>query len=125
MKNVEMILKKMEKEYKKGFLSFMVLFFLYERPMYGYEIQKRLEGISDRMFTFRDSGIYQVFKKQKGTGLIRSETKKSEKGPNRKYYSLTPRGREVLVRYVQNYIIPTHRTIDSLLKKSELINEFK
>ena len=45
--NVQKTLKLWDKEYKKGFTSYMVLVLLKDRSMYGYELKATLENTYD------------------------------------------------------------------------------
>jgi PadR family transcriptional regulator PadR len=116
------ILKQWEKEYKKGFVSYLILLLLVENPMYGYEIIGRLEELSDNKLSFKESGIYQVLKKQKQKKTIDSYIKKSKVGPRRKYYFITEKGKNLLVFFSKKYVLPIHSVLEDLIRKNLEIN---
>ncbi len=115
-KNVENLLKSWEKKHRKGFTPYMVLVLLSEKEMYGYEIRQRLDELSGNM-TFQESSIYQILKKFTKKGIVQAFSKKSPKGPDRKYYTLTESGETLLEKYSERYIFPTYSAVASIIQK--------
>lgn len=78
----------------KGILDGCVLAVIEKQQVYGYELSRKLQqvGLSD----VSEGTIYPVLLRLQKNGLIQGEMKPSETGPNRKYYSLTSKGREAL-----------------------------
>jgi len=116
-KKADKYLKKLAKEYKKGFLSYFVLSLLKEKDMYGYEIGKSISEISKNKLVFQESGIYQVLKKLEQKEIISSEWKKSNKGPRRKYYKINKRGDYIIEKITEDCISPIHNTVNELINK--------
>ncbi|MCP2620265.1 PadR family transcriptional regulator [Candidatus Aminicenantes bacterium AC-334-K16] len=108
-KNIRKILVKWSREYKKGFLSFFVLIFLKEKPMYGYEIHHRLEELTGQDGFIQESSIYQILKKMQKLGLVSSYWKKSPRGPKRKYYRLQASGLTLLEEFTRETAFPIIR----------------
>ena len=115
-KNVKILLKSWEKKHRKSFTPYMILVLLSEKEMYGYEIRQRLEELSGNMI-FQESSIYQVLKKFTKKGLVEDFSKKSPKGPDRKYYTLTEEGKILLEKYSEQYIFPTYSAVTSIVQK--------
>lgn len=78
----------------KGVLEGIVLAFLARRPAYGYEITAwlREQGFSD----IAEGTVYALLVRVERRELVDAERVPSEKGPPRKVYSLTVRGRAQL-----------------------------
>lgn len=115
--NVDRLLARWAKEYKKGFTGYFILLFLRERTMYGFEISKELLKISDSKLMFQESGIYQILKNLEKNGMVSTEWRKSDKGPRRKYYQIENPGEELLDRFTEGYIMPIISTASKLVEK--------
>lgn len=84
-------------EMLKGTLEGVVLAILAEQPAYGYEITAQLR---DQGFTEIVEGtIYALLVRIEQKGLVDVEKVPSEKGPPRKVYSLSAKGREQLEEF--------------------------
>ena len=114
-KNVQKTLKMWNREYKKGLFSYLILLFLKEKSMYGFEISRKLSGIIDPKVSFEESGIYHALKKLKEKKFVTSEWQRSDKGPKRKYYTITESGRELILQFTKIYIIPINGAINQLI----------
>lgn len=78
----------------KGFLDGCVLAVIDKQTVYGYELSRKLQdsGLPD----VPEGTIYPVLLRLQKQGLIVSEMRPSESGPNRKYYSITESGQATL-----------------------------
>ena len=78
----------------KGVLDVCLLAVISERPVYGYEMTKRLteRGLS----TVGEGSIYPVLGRLERDGLVETFRQVSNGGPPRKYYRLTEDGRRSL-----------------------------
>lgn len=79
---------------RKGILELTVLTALADRDRYAYELVKSITqnpglGISE-------GTIYPLLSRLRVQGLVVTRLEESPEGPARKYYSLTPEGRETL-----------------------------
>jgi len=116
-KNVEATLKTWNKEYKKGFFSYIILLLLNDRALYGIEINNKLLEITDCKVTFQESGTYHILKKLEESGFIKGTWQKSKKGPKRKYYIITESGEQLLKVFTESYILPINKAVNNLLSK--------
>ena len=74
----------------KGILQGCLLFLLADQELYGYAIS---EALSKYGFNDIPKGtIYPLLMTMEKKGLLRSQSKPSPDGPNRKYYALTDAG---------------------------------
>jgi len=91
--------RKFQKEMNAGIAS-LVLLSVLERsgePMYGYQIAKLLEDYSRDASFMKQGALYPVLHSLENGGLLESKVEPSVSGPPRRYYKITPEGREVLV----------------------------
>ncbi|MBF0246138.1 MAG: PadR family transcriptional regulator [Planctomycetes bacterium] len=77
---------------RKGLLELCVLNALKGDPLYGYQIVKHL--IESTHLVVAEGTIYPLLNRLLKEGLLKSELRESDRGPVRKYYHLTPFGRE-------------------------------
>lgn len=80
----------MNSQYKKGVLELCVLSLLKKQDRYGYEISDCLS----KQIDIADGTVYPILRKLKNDGLVTTFLQEESGGPPRKYYSLTPLGRE-------------------------------
>jgi len=80
---------------RKGSTEILILSLLAERPMYGYEISQLLEQRSGGYFEMKEGLLYPALHRMQQSGWLVSDWQ-SVDGRQRKYYQLTPAGREVL-----------------------------
>ncbi|MEQ9714561.1 MAG: PadR family transcriptional regulator [Candidatus Asgardarchaeum sp.] len=95
---VERLKEKLTKEN----LWIYVLRLLQERPMYGYELRKKIKEI----FNFSSAAVtsYVVLYKLKKEGLVTTEWQKGEDGrPDRKYYVITEKG-QIAMREAKKFL---------------------
>jgi len=100
------MVESMLNEWKRGMLTFWALGLLVVRPMYGLEIRKEIESSSQGKIVLGTSTIYQLLRRLEGRGMVSSRWEKSTQGPPRAYYEITPAGREVVLRYIQEVLSP-------------------
>lgn len=98
------LLAKWEESYKKGLLSFWILLLLYERPSYPYEMSAEVAKISQGTISVDDNSIYRALNRFETTGIVKSELQQSSTGPQRRYYSLTNMGKNLLTEFIQRNI---------------------
>jgi PadR family transcriptional regulator PadR len=84
--------EKWEVQLRKGSLELAILASLWGGKLYGLEILRRLENGSDLIVS--EGTVYPLLSRLKALGLLRSEWVESDAGHPRKYYSLTPLGRQ-------------------------------
>jgi PadR family transcriptional regulator PadR len=84
--------EKWEVQLRKGSLELAILASLWGGRLYGLEILRHLENGSDLIVS--EGTVYPLLSRLKALGLLRSEWVESDAGHPRKYYSLTPLGRQ-------------------------------
>src|SRR3984957_9274593 len=83
---------KWEVQLRKGCLELAILAALWNQKLYGLEILRRLESDSDLIVS--EGTVYPLLSRLKALGLVRSEWVESDSGHPRKYYELTPAGKQ-------------------------------
>lgn len=87
---------KIERELLRGAGPLAVLSLLSRGEKYGYELIEALATRTDGVLAMGQSTLYPLLYNLEAKGLIASEWRESPSGRDRRYYSLTPRGRERL-----------------------------
>jgi PadR family transcriptional regulator len=92
---------KWEAQMRKGCLEMAVLASLWHGKLYGLEILRVLER--DSQLVLAEGTIYPILNRLRAEGLVRSQWVEAEAGHPRKYYELTPGGRERAVRMAKTW----------------------
>lgn len=94
----EKAIRKFQKELNSGAVSLVLLSVIHKHrePMYGYEIAKRLNELTDGDLPMNQAAIYPVLRSLEKQELLRHRLIPSESGPPRKYYQLTSAGKRAL-----------------------------
>jgi PadR family transcriptional regulator PadR len=106
MKTENDMVEGMLSEWKRAMLTFWALGLLATRPMYGLEIRKEIESSSQGKIALGASTIYQLLRRLEGRGMATSRWERSPQGPPRAVYEITPAGRDVVLRYIQEVLSP-------------------
>jgi PadR family transcriptional regulator PadR len=96
--SAEAHVKKFRKELHSG-IAAMVLLALLERTggeMYGYQIAKEIGATAGGESFLKQGAIYPVLRSLHASGLLSSRVEVSISGPPRRYYAISPMGREAL-----------------------------
>ena len=75
----------------------IVLAILSEGDSYGYAIIKRVQELSGGHMEWTDGMLYPVLHRLERLGLVKARWELAGSGRRRKYYRITPRGREQLL----------------------------
>lgn len=73
-----------------------ILLGLLRAPSTGYQIKQAFDSIFSHIWTAELSQIYRTLKRLEGEGCLRSRAEPSDKGPERRTYEITARGRKRL-----------------------------
>lgn len=107
--------RKFQKELSSGIVSLALLALLAraEKPLYGYQIAKELEGFGEGL-PVKQGTLYPVLRSLEAGGLLSSEVEPSVTGPPRRYYSATEEGRQAISPW-RNSWIRTREFVDAVL----------
>jgi PadR family transcriptional regulator, regulatory protein PadR len=84
------------REAKKGASELVVLAFLEDEPRHGYELVKLIDERSGGALTFNFASLYATLYKLEERGLVQGRWVERPNQRRRRYYRITPRGRDVL-----------------------------
>jgi PadR family transcriptional regulator AphA len=84
-------------------IKYAILGLLHYRDMHGYRIKSRIERDFGHMWTINYGQIYPNLKEMKKEGLVtvKEVNVSGEKGPPRKLYSITPKGKEAFLAWLE------------------------
>jgi len=86
---------------RKGLLDFCVLNALADEECYGYDL---VNALAERFgLGVAEGTLYPLLSRLRLQGLVSTRLEESSEGPARKYYALTPTGRETL-RLMRHYM---------------------
>jgi PadR family transcriptional regulator PadR len=91
----------MTRQFLHGFLDLCLLAMLDSRPDYGYGLSQRLAagGVAE----VPGGTLYPALLRLEQQGLVEASWAASDAGPRRKYYALTPAGRESLAGQTEGW----------------------
>jgi PadR family transcriptional regulator PadR len=90
-----------EAQLRKGCLEMAVLASLWNGRLYGLEILRVLER--DSRLVLAEGTIYPILNRLRTEGLLQSQWVEAEAGHPRKYYELTPSGRDRATRMAETW----------------------
>jgi len=82
----------------QGTLDLLVLKALETGAAHGYAVAESIRSASDAAFQIEDGALYTSLKRMQKRGLLKAEWGVSESNRRAKYYELTGRGRDELLR---------------------------
>ena len=89
-------------QFKKGSLEMILLSLIGRKETYGYELIAALNASASVLGYAKEGTIYPILYRLQEGGLIRCRlAPAAANGGAKKYYSLTPRGKEVLQELIE------------------------
>ena len=92
-----------DREMKKGSAELMILSLIEHEVRHGYEICKLIELRSHGVITFHAGSLYPLLYKLEKRGLVAGRWVEKAGQRRRRYYGLTPAGRDILAAQRQNW----------------------
>jgi PadR family transcriptional regulator, regulatory protein PadR len=80
----------------RGSAELAIIALLAKQPLYGFEIAKRIEEDTRGALRFTLASLYPMLYQLERRGWVRGQWETNHVGRNRRYYSLTPKGRKKL-----------------------------
>jgi PadR family transcriptional regulator PadR len=99
---------------RKGLLELAILNSLGSGPLYGYDIVRRLADLDSLVIT--EGTVYPILSRLRNEEYVETYIEESSAGPPRKYYRLTPRGRDEL-RHMNQHWQKLHDALGTLRKE--------
>lgn len=88
-----MNLENQKSQMRKGMLEFCVLLILSNRAAYASEL---ISALKEAHLIVVEGTLYPLLTRLKNEGVLSYEWQESNAGPPRKYYAITPLGRDIL-----------------------------
>jgi PadR family transcriptional regulator, regulatory protein PadR len=79
-----------------GLIQLVVLRILYEKPSHGYQIMEQLQKMTSEQYVPEPGALYTILRRMENRSLVTSEWEKKEIGADRRIYTLTDEGKQVL-----------------------------
>ena len=98
----------------RGHTDAIILARLLRADSYGYEINKMISSLSSGRFELKEATLYTAFKRLEDAGFIASYWGSSGAGARRRYYTITPSGRDACHRLLLEWE-ETKQIMDKLL----------
>ncbi len=90
----------MDSQFKKGILELCVLGTVYNKDCYGYEL---IEEVS-KVIKITKGTMYPILKRLQNDKYLEYYIVESESGPPRKYYKISPLGKERFKRQSEDWL---------------------
>lgn len=94
----------------------VILGFLVENPMSGYDIKQMMENSVSYFFEASYGAIYPALKRMEKDMLIEKEVVQQEGKPNKNLFVITSKGKEVFRTYMESPLNPTLIRSDLLIR---------
>lgn len=104
----------------RGHTDAIILARLLKSDSYGYEINKVISTLSGGRFELKEATLYTAFRRLEEFGYITSYWGDSGAGARRRYYAITPAGRDASHRLLLEWQ-ETKEIMSKLLERSEHI----
>ena len=113
----ELQTRKFQRELSAGLTALVLLAVLEQADadLYGYEIARRLAGGTEAAGPFKLGALYPVLRNLSAAGLLSSRVVPSYAGPPRRYYRITPLGRDALAAWRRTWSA-TRDFVDAALR---------
>lgn len=100
----------------RGHTDAIILAQLLRRDSYGYEINKAISQTSGGQYELKEATLYTAFKRLEDAGMISSYWGDEAVGARRRYYTITPLGRETYGQLLREWE-QAKTVIDRLLEE--------
>jgi len=81
---------------ERGWIQFLLLRILYEKPMHGYQLLEEIEQKSGGFHKLEPGSIYTLLRRMEERGMLESKWEKAEGGPDKRVYTVTKDGAKAL-----------------------------
>ena len=94
-----------DRELLRGNTDSLLLYLISESGrIHGYRLIKEIRQRSDGFFKFREGTVYPALHKLENDGLILGEWQIQPNGQQRRYYRITTKGEEVLLKRISMWL---------------------
>lgn len=100
---------------KRGFLQFVTLYLIAQKPRYTYEIKEEILKITHGTFDIDRNNLYKKLRSLEKDGILKSHLMHSQQGADRKYYAITPFGKKLFDEMYQ-LLIPVMASLHKSIR---------
>lgn len=94
----------------------VILGFIYDKPMSGYDIKQMMENSVSYFFDASFGAIYPALRKMEKEGLVEKQVIQQDGKPNKNLFAITEKGKEQFQHYLESPINPTVMRSDILIR---------
>lgn len=87
----------------RGHTETIILAQLMNKDSYGYEINKAIQQKTDQQYELKEATLYSAFRRLEQAGFILSYWGDETTGARRRYYTITPLGKEAYANNKQDW----------------------
>lgn len=87
---------------EKCWLQFLILRIVCENPSHGYELIKGLKDLAS--INVKSGSIYTTLRRMEECGVLKSEWKGNDSGPDSREYNITRKGEKVLKKWIEMFM---------------------
>lgn len=102
----------------RGYNDTMILYLLMQGPSYGYEITKRIKGMTNEKYVMKETTLYSAFARMEKNGYISSFSSDEVNGKKRTYYRITDVGKEYYRTKCEEWIL-TKEVVEKFILDNE------
>lgn len=102
----------------RGNTDTILLAYLLKGDSYGYQINKAIQEKTNRQYELKEATLYSAFRRLEKAGCITSYWGNEQSGARRRYYRITPAGKQLCHDNKSDWE-NAKRLIDSLLAEVE------
>jgi PadR family transcriptional regulator PadR len=99
---------------ERSWIQFLILRILFETPTYGYQLLNEIDERSCGCHKLEPGSIYTVLRRMEEKGLLSSTWERVDSSPDRRIYTVTERGAEVL-KMGLSALVRRRRLFDDLI----------
>jgi DNA-binding PadR family transcriptional regulator len=91
---------------------------LAQRPRHGYELHGAFVALAggQEMWDVRPAQVYTTLSRLSDAGLVTQEAVEKDRGPEKRIYAITPRGRDELSAWLEAGLTPEHQRDETYVK---------
>lgn len=78
----------------RGYNDILILYLVYDRPSYGYEISKQIKEMSEGVYVMKETTLYSAFSRLEKLNYIEAFFGDESGGKRRTYYRITEAGKQ-------------------------------
>lgn len=78
----------------RGHTDTIILAYLMQEDSYGYKINKEIQEKTENQYELKEATMYTAFRRLENSGWISSYWGNETTGARRRYYTITPEGRD-------------------------------